>query len=154
MNRAFIVRRIAIAALFAFCLVVVVVPWALYWLGLHGAGGTPEPPSTLASVQVRLAAWERLRGTGKRRHCWLKELYVRSSARGLGAGTALMSWVARYAAEHGCSRIDWPVKASNVRGIAFYERLGAKQVADRLSYRLSEPELRDLASKCGGTDAG
>jgi hypothetical protein len=64
MNRAFIVRRIAIAALFAFCLVVVAVPWALYWLGLHGAGGTPEPPSTLASVQVRLAAWERLRGTG------------------------------------------------------------------------------------------
>jgi GNAT superfamily N-acetyltransferase len=90
----------------------------------------------------------------KRRQCWLKELYVRSSARGLGAGTALMSWVARYAAEHGCSRIDWPVKASNTRGIAFYERLEAKQVADSLSYRLSEPELRNLASKCGGTGAG
>jgi GNAT superfamily N-acetyltransferase len=90
----------------------------------------------------------------KRRHCWLKELYVRSSERNIGAGTALMSWVARYAVEHGCSRIDWPVKASNARGIAFYERLGAKQVADRLSYRLSELELRSLASKFGGAGAG
>ena len=84
----------------------------------------------------------------KRRHCWLKELYVRSSERSLGAGTALMSWVARYAAEHACSRIDWPVKAGNTRGIAFYERLGARPVSDRLSYRLSGPELRKLASAC------
>jgi len=90
----------------------------------------------------------------KRRHCWLKELYVRSSERGTGAGTALMSWVARYAAEHGCSRIDWPVKASNTRGIAFYERLGAMRVADRLSYRLSEPELQTLALTHGATGAG
>jgi ribosomal protein S18 acetylase RimI-like enzyme len=59
-----------------------------------------------------------------------------------------MSWVTRHAAEHGCSRIDWPVKAGNTRGIAFYERLGAKPVSDRLSYRLSEPELRKLASEC------
>lgn len=51
-------------------------------------------------------------------------------------------------AKHGCSRIDWPVKAGNTRRIAFYERLGAKPVSDRLSYRLSEPELRKLSSAC------
>jgi len=90
----------------------------------------------------------------KRRHCWLKELYVRSSERGVGAGTALMSWVARYAVDHGCSRIDWPVQANNARGIAFYERLGAKQLVDRLSYRLTEPELQNLARTCGGAGAG
>ena len=56
----------------------------------------------------------------KRRHCWLKELYVRSSERSPG----------------------------NTRGIAFYERLGARPVSDRLSYRLSGPELRKLASAC------
>ena len=83
----------------------------------------------------------------KRRQCALKELYVLSSRRGLGVGGALMAWVARYAVEHGCARIDWPVKATNARGIAFYESLGARQVADRLSYRLQEPDLCALAKR-------
>lgn len=81
----------------------------------------------------------------QRRHCQLKELYVRSSRRSRGAGRALMAWVAGYAVEHGCCRIDWPVKASNARGISFYESLGAQRVIERLSYRLSEPELSRLA---------
>lgn len=84
----------------------------------------------------------------KRRHLWLKELYVRASARGRGVGRALMLWVARHAVQNGCRRIDWPVKANNVRGIAFYESLGAARVGDRLSYRLSEPGLSAL---CGGS---
>jgi ribosomal protein S18 acetylase RimI-like enzyme len=81
----------------------------------------------------------------QRRHCQLKELYVRSAARSLGVGKALMSWVARYAADNGCRRIDWPVKATNARGIAFYEGLGATRVAERLSYRLSGPGFGELA---------
>ena len=82
----------------------------------------------------------------KRKHCQLKELYVRPLARSQGVGKALMSWVARYAFENACRRIDWPVKASNARGIAFYERLGALQVVERLSYRLSEPGMLELAN--------
>lgn len=81
----------------------------------------------------------------KRKHCQLKELYVRSSERSNGAGRAIMSWVARYALENGCRRIDWPVKASNARGIAFYEGLGAGRVIERLSYRLGEPSMSKLA---------
>jgi GNAT superfamily N-acetyltransferase len=81
----------------------------------------------------------------RRRHCWLKELYVRDSRRSNRVGEALMTWVARHAVENGCCRIDWPVKASNSKGIAFYERLGAKLVEDRLSYRLDEPSLGNLA---------
>ena len=86
----------------------------------------------------------------KRKHCQLKELYVRPLARSQGVGKALMSWVARYALENDCRRIDWPVKASNARGIAFYEGLGAVQVVERLSYRLTEPGLSQLAheSRC------
>lgn len=82
----------------------------------------------------------------KRKHCQMKELYVRSSHRSRGIGKALMSWVARYAVENGCCRIDWPVKASNARGISFYESLGAELVAERLAYRLSEPSLSRLAN--------
>ncbi len=84
-------------------------------------------------------------GADKRRQCQLKELYVSASARGQGAGEALMAWVARYAAQHGCGRIDWSVKASNARGMAFYERLGARLVEERLSYRLSGQALAALA---------
>jgi GNAT superfamily N-acetyltransferase len=84
-----------------------------------------------------------------RRHCQLKELYVRSSQRSQGAGRALMSWVARYALENGCRRIDWPVNAWNARGIAFYESLGAARVMERLSYRLSEAGIRRLAEQAG-----
>jgi GNAT superfamily N-acetyltransferase len=83
----------------------------------------------------------------RRRHCWLKELYVREPHRSQGVGEALMAWVARYAVENACCRIDWPVKAANTRGIAFYERLGAKLVEDRLAYRLSEPSLGSLAGR-------
>lgn len=86
----------------------------------------------------------------QQRHCQLKELYVRSSARSLGVGKAIMSWVARYAADHGCRRIDWPVKATNARGIAFYKGLGAQQVVERLSFRLSEPSLGELAAASAG----
>jgi GNAT superfamily N-acetyltransferase len=81
----------------------------------------------------------------KRKHCQLKELYVRPLERSRGVGKALMSWVARYAFENDCRRIDWPVKASNARGISFYESLGAAQVVERLSYRLTEPCLSQLA---------
>jgi len=89
----------------------------------------------------------------KRRHCQLKELYVRSTARSHGVGRALMTWVAGHALENGCGRIDWPVKASNARGISFYERLGAERVVDRLSYRLAEPGLSRLAGS-GRDDTG
>ncbi len=79
------------------------------------------------------------------RHCQLKELYVRSSKRSLGVGKAIMAWVARYAVDNGCHRIDWPVKADNAKGIDFYKSLGAQQVVERLSFRLREPQLSELA---------
>lgn len=90
----------------------------------------------------------------KRKHCQLKELYVRSSERSKGVGRALMSWVARYASENGCRRIDWPVKATNARGISFYEGLGAGQVVERLSYRLFEPNISQLAYESASASLG
>jgi GNAT superfamily N-acetyltransferase len=80
-----------------------------------------------------------------RRQCLLKELFVRSSERNQGVGRAVMAWVARYAVQNGCCRIDWPVKASNHDGISFYAGLGAELVAERLSYRLCGSNLARLA---------
>ena len=80
-----------------------------------------------------------------RRQCVLKELYVRNSSRGLGVGELLVRRAARFAVDNGCGRMDWNVKASNLRGIEFYESLGGFQVEDRLSYRLSSSSLEALA---------
>ena len=81
-----------------------------------------------------------------RKQCVLKELFVRQSHRGQDTGRHLMQWVAKYALENGCGRIDWSVKASNVKGIAFYTELGAHQVGDRLSYRLDRAGISVLSN--------
>jgi ribosomal protein S18 acetylase RimI-like enzyme len=81
-----------------------------------------------------------------RRQCVLKELYVRSSTRSLGVGELLVRGAARFAIDNGCGRMDWNVKASNLRGIDFYKSLGGSQVQDRLSFRLSRKDLEALAS--------
>lgn len=86
----------------------------------------------------------------KRCHCQLKELYVMGSHRNRGAGRALMAWVAKYAVEHSCHRIDWPVKAANAKGILFYKGLGATQVEDRLSFRITGSAVAHLAASSGG----
>ena len=82
----------------------------------------------------------------RRAHCQLKELFVSASQRSRGTGRALMAWVAKYALENDCHRIDWPVKSTNARGIAFYESLAAYRVEDRLSFRIVEPALMALAA--------
>lgn len=82
-----------------------------------------------------------------RRQCMMKELFVRADSRSRGVGRALMAWIARDAAEQGCGRIDWHVKASNEAGIRFYAGLGAERVADRLSYRLPLDPLHPQAGQ-------
>lgn len=81
-----------------------------------------------------------------RKQCVLKELFVRKNHRGRDTGKHLMKWVARNALENGCGRIDWSVKASNIKGIAFYTKLGAHQVEDRLSYRLNHAGISALSN--------
>jgi ribosomal protein S18 acetylase RimI-like enzyme len=86
----------------------------------------------------------------RRKHLQLKELYVSAADRSKGIGRALMAWVADYAIQNNCHRIDWPVKAANHPGIAFYESLGARLVEDRLSYRLDESSVIQLAGQTSG----
>ncbi len=56
---------------------------------------------------------------------WLDDLYVRDAYRSQGIGKALLSNLARIAKQQGCGRIEWTVALNNLRGTAFYERLGA-----------------------------
>ncbi len=65
----------------------------------------------------------------------LKELFVLPAYRSHGVGDALIHWLEAEARAAGVCRIDWHVKESNTRGIAFYERFGGRVVSDRLSMR-------------------
>lgn len=65
----------------------------------------------------------------------LKELFVLETCRSDGIGQVLMAWVEARAREQGACRIDWHVKSDNDRGIAFYERFGARIVPNRSSMR-------------------
>ena len=56
---------------------------------------------------------------------YLEDLFVDPSARGSGAGKALLRALARLAVERGCARMEWSVLDWNEPAIRFYESLGA-----------------------------
>ena len=77
---------------------------------------------------------------------FMKDLFVDTAHRGSGAGHALMTFVARYAVDHNCGRFDWTTETSNPHAIAFYTRLGAEPVENKVYYRMAGGQLTALAS--------
>ena len=75
----------------------------------------------------------------------MKDLFTVEEARGLGIGEAIMRYLARYALDRGCGRFDWTTEDGNARAMAFYERLGARRVTDKVYYRLDGDTLAKLA---------
>jgi GNAT superfamily N-acetyltransferase len=57
---------------------------------------------------------------------WLDDLYVDEERRSQGAGAALMERLAGIARENDCTHLAWNADARNLRGLAFYHRLGAE----------------------------
>lgn len=67
---------------------------------------------------------------------YLKELYVRESARRQGVAGALMAAVKAAAAKAGCSRVEWTADADNPAALAFYQALGAEPREGKIFYRV------------------
>jgi len=61
---------------------------------------------------------------------YLEDLYVTPAQRGRGIGKALLTRLARLAAERGCGRFEWSVLDWNERAIGFYRGLGATVMPD------------------------
>ncbi|MBW4622756.1 MAG: GNAT family N-acetyltransferase [Cyanosarcina radialis HA8281-LM2] len=57
---------------------------------------------------------------------WLDDLYVDEDMRSQGAGMLLMRYLANIAEENDCTHIAWNADARNLRGLSFYQRLGAE----------------------------
>ncbi|MAW80315.1 MAG: GNAT family N-acetyltransferase [Parvularcula sp.] len=76
---------------------------------------------------------------------YLEDLYVRESARGRGAGKALLAALARIALDHDCGRMEWSVLDWNAPSVAFYKSLGAEPMDEWTVYRLTGASLEHLA---------
>lgn len=83
---------------------------------------------------------------------YLEDLFVMPEFRGQGIGKALLSRVAKTAVERNCGRMEWSVLDWNKPSIDFYDSLGAVQMSEWITCRLTgEPllktaELYDQAS--------
>jgi len=77
---------------------------------------------------------------------WLEDLFVTESARGTGAGKALIAAVAEAAVRRGCLRMGWSVSDWNAPSIAFYEHLGAVRHTGEHIYLLGGEKLTALAA--------
>jgi ribosomal protein S18 acetylase RimI-like enzyme len=78
---------------------------------------------------------------------FMKDLYVCSAWRGRGIGELVMRFLAGYALRKGCVRLDWTTENTNSGAIAFYERLGASKVQEKVYFRLTVPEMQALAAR-------
>ena len=76
---------------------------------------------------------------------YLEDLYVRPSARGSGAGRALLVKLAQIAVERGYERLDWWVLHWNPAR-EFYRALGAVPMDEWTVFRLTDDALSDLAA--------
>lgn len=88
---------------------------------------------------VNFSTWDGVAGI------YLEDLYVRPRFRRLGLGRALVSALARECLDHGYSRLSWAVLDWNTDAIALYDGIGGKPQREWTSYRLSGPELAELA---------
>jgi GNAT superfamily N-acetyltransferase len=76
---------------------------------------------------------------------WLEDLYVQPEHRGRGFGVALLRRLAQIAAERGCGRMEWSVLDWNEPAKGFYRSLGANEMSDWRTMRVTGDALLRLA---------
>ena len=82
---------------------------------------------------------------------FLEDLFVKPAYRGKGIGFALLKRLAAIALERDCKRLDWNVLDWNELALSFYEKIGAKQLSDWRTMRLTGDALINLGTQ-GKTD--
>ena len=80
------------------------------------------------------------------RGLYLEDLYVTPTARGSGAGKALLAALAKIATTRGCARFEWSVLDWNEPAIGFYRSIGAKPMDEWTVFRLDGDALTKMAA--------
>jgi GNAT superfamily N-acetyltransferase len=101
-----------------------------------------DEPFGFALWYLNYSTWEGEHGI------FLEDLYVRTEARGTGAGRALLAALAATCVQRGYRRLDWWVLHWNPAR-DFYAALGAQPMKDWLPYRLEGHSLQALADQIG-----
>ncbi len=78
---------------------------------------------------------------------YLEDLYVSEAHRGLGAGKALMKYLAQLAVSKDCGRFEWTVLDWNQPSIDFYQSIGAEPQDEWIIYRMTGQALLDFAEQ-------
>jgi len=78
---------------------------------------------------------------------YIEDIYVREAHRGRGIGKRLFAELLAIAARERCGRVEWWVLDWNRDAIGFYEKMGAKPMADWTVYRLTEDKFTAPARK-------
>jgi GNAT superfamily N-acetyltransferase len=76
---------------------------------------------------------------------YLEDLFVLPEMRGKKIGRALLIFLARLAQERKCGRLEWSALKWNSPAISFYEKLGAIQLDEWTTFRLTGEALTALA---------
>ncbi len=77
---------------------------------------------------------------------YLEDLFVEHEYRGKGYGKKLLIALAQMAHEKNCGRLEWSVLDWNTPAIEFYKSLGAQPMEGWTVFRLSESEIKNLAT--------
>ncbi|HEX6967314.1 MAG TPA: GNAT family N-acetyltransferase [Micromonosporaceae bacterium] len=106
----------------------------------HVAVDAADQPIGFALWFLNFSTWEGVHGI------YLEDLYVRPSARGTGAGRALLATLAATCVERGYRRLEWWVLRWNPAR-DFYHTIGAAAMDEWVPYRLAGAALQALAER-------
>jgi GNAT superfamily N-acetyltransferase len=81
-----------------------------------------------------------------KRGLYLEDLFVLPEWRGHGVGRALLTHLAKIAAERNCGRFEWAVLDWNEPAIRFYKNLGAQPMHEWTVFRVAGDDLRKLSA--------
>jgi GNAT superfamily N-acetyltransferase len=117
----------------------------------HGFGERPKYEAWLAEWEGTPVGYAFLFETYStflaRPTLYLEDLFVLPDFRGRGIGKALLAHCVRLADERGCGRMEWTCLDWNKRAQAVYEGLGARHMSEWFLYRLTQDEIKRLASE-------
>ncbi|MCO1598506.1 GNAT family N-acetyltransferase [Micromonospora sp. RHAY321] len=106
----------------------------------HVAVDAHDQPVGFALWFLNFSTWAGVHGI------YLEDLYVRPTARGTGAGRLLLATLADICVRRGYRRLEWSMLDWNPAA-GFYASIGAEQMSEWVSYRLSGDALRHLAGQ-------
>ena len=88
---------------------------------------------------LNFSTWDGVEGI------YLEDLFVRPRFRRLGLARGLLAALARECVDNGYTRLSWAVLNWNTDAIALYRAVGGQPQSEWTTYRLSGPELAELA---------